>query len=93
MGSARTFWVLYFANLLVESSQLNKESFWREEFVGGWDQRWICYQEPFQEGEAEADTGSVWFSVPSAGQGVAGIGGRCSEGLCDGTPRPTGGGQ
>lgn len=45
------------------------------------------------EGEAEVDTGSIWPSVPSAGQGVAGIGGRCSEGLCDGAPRPTGGGQ
>lgn len=47
----------------------------------------------FPEGEAAAATGSVWPSVPSAGQGVAGVGGRCPEGLRDGTPGPAGGGQ
>lgn len=47
----------------------------------------------FQEGEAAADARSVWPSVPSAGQGMAGVGRRCPEGLCDGTPGPAGGGQ
>lgn len=38
-------------------------------------------------------TRSGWPSVPSAGQGVAGVGGGRPEGLCDGTPGPAGGGQ
>lgn len=52
----------------------------------------LCCQELFQEGKAVVDIGSIW-PVPSTGQGVAGVGGRCPEGLCDGTPGPLGGGQ
>lgn len=52
----------------------------------------LCCQELFQEGTAVVDTGPIW-PVPSTGQGVAGVGGRRPEDLCDGAPGPPGGGQ
>lgn len=52
----------------------------------------LCCQELFQEGKTVFDTGPIW-PVPSTGQGVAGVGGRRPEDLCDGAPGPPGGGQ